>query len=243
MAVGDVTRPEDREAALALTEREWGGLDVLINLAGVLGFGPYQEEDPGLVARLLKVNLEAPMQLTRAILPGMIERGQGRIVNVGSMFGSIGFPLFAAYSASKFALRGFSQALRRELAGTGVGVTYVSPRAVRTPLNPPVVHAMAEHGLMRMDAPEPVALAIVRAIERDRKEAYLGFPEGIFARVNGILPGLVDRALARQVPTLMAYASTAKPEADGGTDRQTDGQLNHAKAVEVADGGVSWRLD
>ncbi len=227
VAVGDVTRPEDREAALALVEREWGGLDLLINLAGVLGFGLYQEEDPGLVSRLLKVNLEAPMQLTRAVLPGMIECGHGRIVNVGSMFGSIGFPLFAAYSASKFALRGFSQALRRELAGTGVGVTYVSPRAVRTPLNPPVVHAMAEHGLMRMDAPEPVALAIVRAIERDRKEAYLGFPEGIFARINGILPGLVDRALARQVPTLMAYANRAKPEAEGRTDRQ----FNRAKAV------------
>lgn len=206
MAIGDVTRPECRDQTIGLVEREWGGLDLLINLAGVLDFCRYQDEDPGMLARLLKVNLEAPLQLTRAVLPGMVARGHGRIVNVGSMFGSIGFPLFAAYCASKFALRGFSQALRRELAGTGVGVTYVSPRAVRTPLNPPVVHAMAERGLMQMDPPEPVALAIVRAIERDRKEAYLGFPESIFARINGIFPGIVDRALARQVPILTDYA-------------------------------------
>jgi NAD(P)-dependent dehydrogenase (short-subunit alcohol dehydrogenase family) len=211
LAIGDVTQAETRDAAIGLVEREWGGLDLLVNLAGVLDFSRYQDEDPGLLSRLLKINLEAPMQLARAVLPGMIERGHGRIVNVGSMFGSIGFPLFAAYCASKFGLRGFSQALRRELAGTGVGVTYVSPRGVRTPLNPPVVHAMADRGLMHMDLPGPVAQAIVRAIERDRKEAYLGFPEGLFARLNGILPGLVDRALVRQVPTLTAYARGAEP--------------------------------
>jgi NAD(P)-dependent dehydrogenase (short-subunit alcohol dehydrogenase family) len=211
VSIGDVTRPESRQAAVDLVEREWGGLDLLINLAGVLDFVRFQDEDPGTISRLLKVNLEAPVQLARGVLPGMIERGHGRIVNVGSMFGSIGFPLFAAYCASKFALRGFSQALRRELAGTGVGVTYVSPRAVKTPLNPPVVHAMAERGLMHMDAPGPVAAAIVRAIERDRKEVYLGFPEGFFARVNGILPGLVDRALEKQVPALTAYATGAEP--------------------------------
>jgi short-subunit dehydrogenase len=96
--------------------------------------------------------------------------------------------------------------LRRELAGTGVGVTYVSPRAVRTPLDPPVVHEMAARGMMNMDEPLPVARAIVRAIERDRSEAYLGFPEILFARINGILPGLVDRALNKQVPALVDYA-------------------------------------
>lgn len=224
LTVGDVTRTEGRDAAIGLMEREWGGVDLLINLAGVLDFCRYQDEDPGMVSRLLKINLEAPMQLTRAVLPGMIERRQGRIVNVGSMFGSIGYPLFAAYSASKFALRGFSQALRRELAGTGVGVTYVSPRAVKTLLNPPVVYAMAERGMMRMDAPEPVALAIVRAIERDRKEAYLGFPEGLFARINGILPGLVDRALAGQLPALIACATTTDVATREGLDGHSAGQ-------------------
>ena len=135
----------------------------------------------------------------------MINQGHGRIANIGSMFGSIGFPCFAAYSASKFAIRGFSQSLRRELAGTGVGVTYVSPRAVKTPFNPPVIHRMAELGMMNMDEPQWVAQKIVRAIEKRKNEVYLGFPESLFARINALLPRMVDGAIVKQVPTLIAF--------------------------------------
>lgn len=202
----DITRAEDREQVVSTLIQRWGGIDLLINLAGVLDFTRFDEQDPGLLHRLLQVNVEAPLQLARAVLPSMLEQGQGRIVNVGSMFGSIGFPCFAAYSASKFALRGFSQALRRELAGTGVGVTYVSPRAVKTRFNPPVVHRMAEMGMMHMDEPDWVAQKIVNAIIKEKDEAYLGFPEGLFARLNGIFPGLVSRGIAKQVPTLLSLA-------------------------------------
>jgi short-subunit dehydrogenase len=206
----DVSRSDQRDKAVQAIERYWGGADVLINLAGVLDFRPFQESDPVMLQRMIQVNVEAPMQMARAFLPGMLAQGHGRIVNVGSMFGSIGFPFFAAYSATKFALRGYSQALRRELAGSGVGVTYVSPRAVNTPLNPPVVHEMASRGMMRMDEPGPVARAIVRAIEQERSESYLGFPESLFARINAILPGLVDLALSKQTPGLLAYALSRK---------------------------------
>jgi short-subunit dehydrogenase len=140
------------------------------------------------------------------VLPQMIERGHGRIVNVGSMFGSIGFPCFATYSASKFALRGFSQALRRELAGSGVGVTYISPRGVKTPFNPPMVHRMAELGMMHMDDPQWVAKKMVLAIAKQKEEAYIGFPENLFARINAVFPGLVNRAIIRQVPALVSFA-------------------------------------
>jgi short-subunit dehydrogenase len=201
----DITRTEDRERAVNKMAQAWGGVDILINLAGVMDFARFDEEDPGIIQRLLQVNIEAPMQLTRCVLPQMIERGHGRIVNVGSMFGSIGFPCFAAYSASKFAMRGFSQALRRELTATGVGVTYVSPRAVKTPFNPPVVHRMAELGMMHMDEPRRVAQKIVSAIEREKDEAYLGFPEGVFARINAVLPKIVSRSIAKQVPALLSF--------------------------------------
>jgi short-subunit dehydrogenase len=201
----DVTQSSQRNEAVRAVEQAWGGVDILINLAGVLDFRPFEEEDPAMLHRMIQVNVEAPMQLTRAVLSGMLERGHGRIVNVGSMFGSIGFPYFAAYSATKFALRGYSQALRRELTGTGVGVTYVSPRAVNTPLNPPVVHEMAAKGMMHMDEPEPVARAIVQAIERERSEVYLGFPESFFARLNALFPALVDKALAKQTPALHEF--------------------------------------
>lgn len=204
----DVSQADQRNEAIRAVEHAWGGVDILINMAGVLDFKPYQDEDPAMLHRMIQVNVEAPMQLARTVLPGMLARGHGRIVNVGSMFGSIGFPYFAAYSATKFALRGYSQALRRELIGSGVGVTYVSPRAVNTPLNPPVVHEMAARGMMHMDEPEPVARAIVRAIEKERSEAYLGFPESIFARLNALLPGLVDMALAKQTPGLQTFAAS-----------------------------------
>lgn len=202
----DITRGDHRQTALGKVEAAWGGVDVLINLAGVMDFTPFHEADPAMIQRILQVNVEAPMLLVRALLPRMIEQGHGRIVNVGSMFGSIGFPCFAAYSASKFALRGFSQALRRELANTGVGVTHISPRAVRTPFNPPVVHHMADSGMMRMDEPAWVAHKIIEAIAQDKNDVYLGFPEGLFARVNGILPYLVDRTLNKQAPALIDYA-------------------------------------
>jgi short-subunit dehydrogenase len=205
-SAADITRAEERDAVVEQMRKAFGGIDVLINLAGILDFKRFQDSDAATIQRITQVNVEAPMQLARAVLPGMLAQGGGRIVNIGSMFGSIGFPGFAVYSASKFALRGFSQALRRELAGSGVGVTYVSPRAVRTPLNPEVVHLMAERGMMRMDDARWVAGQIVRAIEKDRREAYLGFPEKLFARINAVLPGIVDQGIARQVPEILAFA-------------------------------------
>lgn len=202
----DITRAGERDAVVDQMRKAFGGIDVLINLAGILDFKRFQDSDAATIQRITQVNVEAPMQLARAVLPGMLAQGGGRIVNIGSMFGSIGFPCFAVYSASKFALRGFSQALRRELAGSGVSVTYVSPRAVKTPLNPEVVHLMAERGMMRMDDARWVAGQIVRAIEKDRQEAYLGFPEKLFARINAVLPGIVDRGIAGQVPEILAFA-------------------------------------
>jgi len=206
----DISRGDERERALRQIVQLWGGVDILINLAGVQDFSRFEEEDPAMIQRIIQVNIEAPMQLIRQLLPPMLAQGHGRIVNIGSTFGSIGFPCFAAYSASKFALRGFSQALRRELAGSGVGVTYIAPRAVSTPFNPPMVRRLAELGMMRMDAPEWVAGRIVRAIERRRDDVYLGFPENVFARINAVLPALVSRALARRVPALSSL-SRQKP--------------------------------
>ncbi|NII54067.1 SDR family oxidoreductase [Luteibacter sp. SG786] len=202
----DLTDASARRAAVRRMVQAYGGLDVLINLAGVLDFRFFDEVDAGAITRALQVNVEAPMQMAREVLPAMLGRGSGRIVNVGSTFGSIGYPGFTAYSASKFALRGFSQALRRELHGTGVGVTYVAPRAVRTAFNPPAVHLMAERKLMHMDEPSWVATRIVRAIEQERNEAYLGFPESLFARLNGVFPALVDSALKKVLPDLSHHA-------------------------------------
>ncbi len=175
-----------------------GGIDILINLAGLMSFCTYEDEDIGRLECLIKVNLIAPMALSRAVLPTMLAQNCGQIVNIGSMFGSIGFAYFSAYSASKFGLRGFSQALRRELADTPVAVTYVSPRAIKTPINTGPIMKMNAATKTTMDEPDVTAQKILHAIEAERKEAYLGFPESLFARLNGIWPGLIDAATRAQ---------------------------------------------
>jgi len=169
--------------------------DILINLAGIQHFGPLEAQTPAHLNATYMVNLVAPARLAQAVLPGMKARGRGQIANVGSIFGSINFAHFATYSSSKAGLRALSQALRRELIETGVGVTYVAPRAVRTPLNSDAVNAWARLTRMTMDEPEAIARRIVRAIRDDRKDVYLGFPEALFVRLNGFAPALIDGAL------------------------------------------------
>lgn len=170
--------------------------DVLLHLAGVQYFGPAEDEPAQQLERTLNINLFAPMRLSQAVLPGMKGRGRGQIAFVGSIFGSINFAHFASYSSSKAGLRAYSQALRRELTGTGVDVTYVAPRAVKTGFNSAKVMAFAALTKMAMDEPDQVARRIVDAVAARRGDVYLGFPEALFVRVNAIAPRLVDRALA-----------------------------------------------
>jgi len=190
---GDLSSSEGLNALVGqITDEPW---DILINLAGIQHFGPLEAQHPDHLQATYMVNLVAPTRLIQAILPGMKARGRGQIANVGSIFGSINFAHFATYSSSKAGLRALSQALRRELTGTGIGVTYVAPRAVRTPLNSATVNAWAELTGMRMDDPKAVARRIVQSIRSDRRDVYLGFPESFFVRLNGLAPGLVDGAL------------------------------------------------
>lgn len=205
---GDLSTPAGLEAAAAaVAGTDW---DILINLAGIQHFGPVEDQSPEHLTASYMVNLVAPVRLTQAVLPAMKRRGSGQIVNIGSIFGSINFAHFATYSSAKAGLRGFSQALRREVSRLGVGVTYIAPRAVRTPLNSGAVMQFAELTHMTLDEPADIALRIVDAIRADRRDVYFGFPENIFVRLNAIAPGLVDGALAsndRKAATLFAKAS------------------------------------
>jgi len=190
----DLSTPEGIEAAAQAVQG--GRWDILINLAGVQHFGPLEAEDPTELLSGYLVNLVAPVRLSQAVAPMMKARGSGQIVNIGSIFGSINFAHFATYSSAKAGLRGFSQALRRELAGTGVDVTYVAPRAVRTAMVSERVLEFAKLTQMRIDPPGATARHIVSAIRARRRDVYLGFPEAFFVRLNAVLPSLVDRALS-----------------------------------------------
>lgn len=203
----DITEPGMPAALVARALEQVDGIDILINCAGVQNFGFFAEEAADDTAALFQVNTVAPIALINSVLPHMLARQGGQIVNVGSIFGSIGFPCFASYSASKFALRGFSEALRRELTGTGVGVTYVAPRFTRTSFNRSAVNRMASALRMNQDDPASVAASVIRAIERNGRNRYLGWPEKLFVRVNSILPRLVDLPLMRQVDQMRPFAT------------------------------------
>ena len=171
-------------------------VDGLINLAGIQYFGPFAEQSPESVWAGYVINLVAPAMLTRALMPRFKARGTGRIVNIGSVFGAIPFAHFVTYSSAKAGLKGFSDALRREYAGTDVSITHIAPRAVRTALNSPKVLAFADATKMAMDSPEHVADRIVAAVVARSRNVVIGFPESLFVRVNALMPRVVDQALA-----------------------------------------------
>ncbi|GAB3740390.1 SDR family oxidoreductase [Silanimonas algicola] len=174
-------------------------------------FGLFEHSSVVDLQAQVATNLVAPMLLVRALLPSLARRPEASVVGIGSTFGSLGYPGFAAYSASKFGLRGFLEALAREHADTALRVQYLSPRATRTALNSPAVDAMnAELGVAVDDA-DRVAAALLDAIEAGTRRRQLGWPERLFARLNGFVPELVDRALAKQLPTVRRFARAAAP--------------------------------
>lgn len=192
---GDLSSREGCAATAAAACEPFGGVDLLINNAGSQSVGRFETEDPVALERMVQTNVLAPMLLTRLLLPAMRARGHGGICCIGSAFGSIGFACYASYSGSKFAMRGFCEALRRELAGSGVRVLYVAPRATATRLTDA---AMARELGMTVDSPERVAGAVVDALEHDRAETYIGFPERIAVRLNGLFPRLFDAVTRKQ---------------------------------------------
>lgn len=169
-------------------------------------FGLFEEQPPSVVRDLIGINLMAPIALIHGLLPLLRRQEQAAVVAVGSTFGSLAFPGFAAYSATKFGLRGLMEGLAREYADTGVRFQYLSPRATRTPFNTPAVDALNREMNVAQDEPGNVAAQLVAAIVQGRRRLQLGWPEKLFARLNGVLPGLVDRNLKSQLPLIRRHA-------------------------------------
>ena len=181
------------------------GVDGLINNAGISFFGFLNDQTEAQLRQTLELNLLVPMLLVRDLLPALQARG-GTIVNVGSTFGSIGFPGQAAYSGSKFGLRGFTEALRRELADSGVTVQYLAPRATDTQMNSAGVQAMNRELGAVMDLPERVAGELMALLAGNDGVRFVGWPERLFIKLNSVFPGMVDKALRRQLPVVRRHA-------------------------------------
>jgi len=206
LVVADLGSAPGCRAAVDEARGALGGIDLLVHLAGEGSFRWFTEEDDETIERLLRTNCASAMWLAKALLPEMTARGSGQLVFCGSVLGALALPGYTAYAASKFALRGFTEGLRRELAGSGVGVTLVAPRAVRTALNPPQVYEMAQATKMAVDPPEVVAEAIFEAIRRDAREVVLGGMEPWVVRLNALWPGLLDRLLRKQTEVVRRFA-------------------------------------
>jgi short-subunit dehydrogenase len=184
-----------------------GGVDVLVNNAGINELSLFEEQSQAAITNVININLVAPMLVCQDLLPLLRKQKDARIVNIGSTFGSIGYPGFGAYCASKFGLRGFTESLRRELADTDLKVSYIAPRATQTDFNSDSIVAMNDALGTVMDKPSVVADAVVKIINTSAGvDKYLGWPEKLFVRINALLPALVDSNLRKQLPIIRRFA-------------------------------------
>lgn len=191
----------------SLATEKLGGVDILINNAAILDFIQFEDQSPERIAQMIHTNVTAPIHLAHALLPQFKANNQGHYVMIGSILGSLGFPHYATYCASKFAIHGFSQALRRELVDTNIGVTYIAPRGVNTPMNDARTLAMLAKTGGNLDEPEKVAAIIVKALENEKQEVFIGQPESFFAWLNGVMPKVVSLGLKKQAKLAKDFAA------------------------------------
>lgn len=201
---GDLCDPHTA-SAIAATARASGGIDLLINNAGVSGFHAFETQDPAAIRAQVETNLLAPMLLTRELLPLLAAAPRAQVINMGSVFGALGFPGFAAYGAAKAGLAGFSQALRREYADSTVSVRHFSPRATRTAINSAAVNDMNQALRTTQDSPDAVADAFMAFLAGSAATRTLGSAERFFVLVNKLLPGIPDKAIRKQLVQIRKY--------------------------------------
>lgn len=194
----DIATAAGRALLSGFVRQAYGRLDLLIHNAGVQQALPVESIADDAIDRMVQTNLLAPMALTRDLLPALRAGAPSRVMFIGSMFGDIGFPLFASYSATKAGIRGYADALRREVARYGIGVTYVAPRGTRTAMAAAASDIIAAFG-MKLDPADLVARQAIRAVRQDARSAYPRGPERLFVLLQRLAPALIDRAIRRQL--------------------------------------------
>lgn len=194
--------------------------NMLINSAGVSDFLCFEDITEPLLERAINLNLTAPMLLTQMFLTNSNENLLNTnknntakyIVNVGSALGSIGFPCYSSYCASKFGLRGFTESLQRELANSEHQVFYFAPRATATTINSDAANEMNNALGNNVDTVEQVASALIKQVIKEKRRVTVGWPERLFVRINGFIPSLVDNALLKNIDKVKSYAKKNSSE-------------------------------
>ncbi len=205
----DLTSDADRQRLIETAVGHLGGLDGLINNAGVASWAHFADCTEAILRQIMEVNFFAPTELTRLAIPHLTWGRQPCVVNVASMCGRRGMPAWSEYSASKFALCGLTEALRGELARFDIDVLLILPGLTNSELSK---NFLMHQGRANIDfgkgmSPERVAAAIVKAIRRNATETVIGSEARWILLVNRFFPRFVDWMSARKVRKLYA-AST-----------------------------------
>jgi NAD(P)-dependent dehydrogenase (short-subunit alcohol dehydrogenase family) len=237
----DVRRKDDVERALVQVVAAQGPVDVLVNIAGVIGVGPIEAMNESDFEEAMATNFWGPFHLVDAVVPGMRVRGGGRIANVSSIGGLVAVPHLLPYSASKFALTGYSLGLRAELAKDGIGVATICPGLMRTgsPRNATFkgdraaeyawfAAADALPGLST--SAESAARRIARAIERNEALVRITAPAKLAALAATVVPGLTSATMA----LTSAILWRAAPSRDATGARGGDDAPAWATALDAA---------
>jgi short-subunit dehydrogenase len=207
----DVSNREEVAAFPAVVIAAHRGADILVNNAGVAVGGTFEQVSETDFDWLMGINFLGVVRMTRAFLPLLRASDDARIVNLSSLFGLVSPPGQTAYSASKFAVRGFSQSLRHELQGSNIGVTVVHPGGVATAIATSArvpkgmsadaleKHRAAAEKLLRMP-PEQAGEIIVQAIERRKARVLVGADAKLMSVIERIAPVSYWKFLARLIP-------------------------------------------
>ncbi len=208
----DVTSPEDRQRMAEAAVRHFGGLDILVNNAGIGATGHFSECGPERLRKIMEVNFFGLTETTRALLPLLRNGNRPAIVNISSIAGKRAIPARSEYSASKFAVQGFSEALRAELAKDGIDVLVICPGLTQTNFSKNMLEQKARVQLdhMRGMTSEQVAHKALRAIERGKNEIVLTFQAKLIALVSRFFPRLADRIAGRKVRSLFVEEMEAR---------------------------------
>ena len=161
----DVARRDDTAALAARAIEAFGRVDILVNNAGIMDVTPFATQDPATWTAMIDVNIYGTLMLTRALLPSMIQRGSGRIINLSSQLGHVGAENFAVYSGTKGFVLAFTRSLAREVGRSGITVNAVCPGSIVTDMNRPIYPPerqrarAAELPLRRLGDPDDIAMA------------------------------------------------------------------------------------
>jgi short-subunit dehydrogenase len=189
----DLSNLTSINAAINEIYNQFDHIDYVFNNAGISASVPFMKQEDTKIQNMIDTNVTGTILFTKKCLPLLLPN-QGSIINVGSMFGDIAHPLYAVYSASKFAIRGFSDALRREYAHQGLQVFYVAPRATQTPALENTSN-YANYFKMNIDTAKAVATYIIQSMENNNRQIYPKSIERLFVWIQKIFPSLIDKNL------------------------------------------------